>query len=239
MKKFIRLFHIIVILTLIIIISACKTSAQNFQGGANFIIGFPQGQFKDKIDNNGYGIIANIGFAPQINPYMIGLEFAYMNYGSETRTEPFSTTIPDVFVDVNTTNNIVLGDLFLRLQPNRGFFQPYVEGLIGFSYLFTETKIENIGNANEEVASSTNFDDFAFNYGAGGGIAFVVYKSGDNENIGLREVLIDVGVKYIEGGEAEYLRKGSIRRENGNVIYDVNKSKTSLLTLQIGASARF
>lgn len=239
MKKFTRLFQFTVILTLIMIISTCKTSAQNFQGGANFIIGFPQGQFKDKIDNNGYGIIANIGYAPQINPYMIGLEFTYMNYGSETRTEPFSTTIPDVFVDVNTTNNIVLGDLFLRLQPNRGFFQPYIEGLIGFSYLFTETKIENIGNANEEVASSTNFDDFAFNYGAGGGFAFVVYKADENGSNGIREVLVDIGVKYIEGGEAEYLKRGSIRRENGVVIYDVNKSKTNLLTLQIGASVRF
>ncbi len=239
MKKFTKKFSITTVLLLFILVVPGTSLAQNFQGGANFVIGFPQGKFKDNIDRNGYGFIANIGYAPQINPYMVGLEFAYLNYGSETRTEPFSTTIPDVYVDVNTSNNIVLGDFFLRLQPNRGFFQPYIEGLIGFSYLFTETKIENIGNGDEEVASSKNFDDFAFNYGAGGGVAFVVYKAHENGNAGLREVLVDVGVKYVEGGEAEYLRKGSIRRENGYVEYDVLKSKTNLLTLQIGASVRF
>lgn len=68
---------------------------------------------------------------------------------------------------------------------------------------------------------------------------FRVFKANEEEGIKLREVLIDIGVKYIESGEAEYLKEGSIRTENGSVVYDVNKSKTNLLTFQIGASFRF
>jgi hypothetical protein len=229
---------ICIILFTLLFISG-ETIAQNFEVGGGFIIGFPQGQFKDNIDNNGYGFTLNGGYAPQKNPFMIGLDFGYLIYGSETRTEPFSTTIPDVFVDVTTTNSIVLGNIVLRLQPNYGVFRPYIQGLLGFTYIFTTTEIKDQGNYEEHVASSTNFDDIAFNYGAGGGIMFRVYKAKENEGMKLKEVLIDIGVKYLESGEAEYLKEGSIRRENGIVIYDVNKSKTNLLTLQISASFRF
>ena len=43
-----------------------------------------------------------------------------MQYGSEKREEPWSMTIPDVFVDVKTTNDLLAAHLFLRLQPADG-----------------------------------------------------------------------------------------------------------------------
>jgi len=46
-------------------------------------------------------------------------------------------------------------------------------------------------------------------------------------------------MRYIIGGEAEYLKKGSIRRENSKVSYDIIKSKTDLLTAQIGVALEF
>ncbi|MGA9116787.1 MAG: hypothetical protein WB626_08435 [Bacteroidota bacterium] len=215
-----------------------QSGGKGIHAGFHFLAGFPAGEFKTNITRNGYGISGQIGYAPAENPFFVGLEFAYANYGSETRTERFSTTIPDVLVDVNTDNNIVLGDLQLRLQPNTGFFRPYLEGAVGFNYLFTETTIKNRGGAGEEVASSTNFDDFAFQYGGGGGMMFRVYES-DDPTEGLQEVLVDVRVRYLMGGEAEYLKEGSIRRENGQVAYDVLSSKTNLMTLQIGAALRW
>ena len=47
---------------------------------------------------------------------MIGADLAFMIYGSETRQEPFSLTIPDVTVEVETSNNIVLLHALARLQ---------------------------------------------------------------------------------------------------------------------------
>jgi hypothetical protein len=215
----------------------CSLPAQNFQGGLGFIVGAPQGEFKDNLDATGYGITGHIGYSPKTQPLMIGVEFGYMNYGSETRTEPFSTTIPDVFVNVTTTNNLVLTHLFLRVQPSRGIIRPYLEGLVGFSYFFTETKIENKNRSGEEIASNTNQDDATFSGGGGLGAMVQVYsKDKDNRKI---EVLLDFRTRYLLGGEAEYLKKGSIRRESGRVVYDINRSKTNLLTFQFGVAVRF
>ena len=39
-------------------------------------------------------------------------------------------TIPDVTVRVVTENNILMSNLFLRLQPREGVMRPYIEALL-------------------------------------------------------------------------------------------------------------
>lgn len=225
-----------------VVVLACLVArpavAQDFQGGIDFLIGLPQGDFKQNVDKAGYGVAANIGWAPERSPVMIGLELGFMVYGSETRREPFSTTIPNVFVDVNTSNNFFLGHLIVRAQPNSGTVRPYLQGMVGMNYLFTRTKIENSSDPGEEIASSEDLSDNAFSYGGGGGIMFMVWRQ-DEEGDGLQEVLIDVGARYVLGNEAQYLKEGSIRYSGGRVLYDVNESRTDLLELQVGVALRF
>ncbi len=211
------------------------------QASADFVIGVPSGEFKDQLDKNGYGASGRIAWRPQGSPILLGVEGGFMVLGHESRREPFSTTIPDVTVEVVTDNNLVQGDFLLRLQPSGGAVRPYADGLIGFNYLFTKTAIKNASN-DEEVASSTNFDDTTINYGGGGGLMFVVYTGKKAETPGksdVKNVMIDVGVRYMAGGEARYLKKGSIRREEGRVRYRVSESKTDLVTIRIGAAVEF
>jgi hypothetical protein len=210
-----------------------------FGGGAHFLLGFPQGDFKDNLDRIGGGITGEFLGSLRPAPIKIGISVGFLIYGSETRVEPFSTTIPEVTVDVTTTNNILLGHLLLRVQPAKGVFRPYVDGLLGFNYLFTQTKIES---GELQVAESTNFDDFAFSYGGGTGIMIKVYdgsRKKKTKDFHLAAVLIDARVRYLKGSEAEYLQEGSIRTEGTEVIYDVSESNTDLLTVQIGAIAEF
>jgi hypothetical protein len=237
-------FTVRILFTLALLLTALwSANAQVLQGGVNFLIGLPQGAFKENVNRAGFGITGNIGLAPAGTAFMIGVELGYMNYGTESRTEPFSTTIPDVTVDVSTENNLASGRLFFRLQPNNGTLRPYLEGSLGGNYLFTKTSIKNRGNGGEEVASSTNLDDFAFCYGAGGGVLVSLYTKKDKEEepgtLELGEVLLDLRCTYMAGAEAEYLREGSIRRVGGRVVYDSNKSKTDLLMIQVGAAFRF
>lgn len=217
---------------------AAVARAQDFQGGLQFMLGVPQTDFASSVGRNGYGLTGQIGFAPGRAPFFVGVELGFMNYGSEKRQEPFSTTIPDVTVDVTTSNNFFTGMAMIRLQPNRGMFRPYAELVAGVNYLFTTTEIDNRGRGGEEVASSTNVDDAAFAYGAGGGVMLRVYEASDDTD-GIREVLIDFRTRYTRGGEAQYLKEGSIRRENGRVTYDVVTSSTDLLSFHIGVSLRF
>jgi hypothetical protein len=116
-----------------------------------------------------------------------------------------------------------------------GIVRPYAEFLFGGSYLFTETSINSQGSG-EEVASSNNFDDFAWSYGGGGGFLIKV-SEGDGEELG--EVFIDLKARYLLGTEAEYLKEGSVIIQNGRAIYDISKSKTDLLTAHIGVVAFF
>lgn len=221
----------------LLLMAGHSARSEDLQGGIQFVVGLPQGEFKDNVNRNGYGISGQFGYAPVRAPFMVGLELSYLNYGSERRAEPFSTTIPDVTVDVENSNNILLAHLALRLQPNTGFFRPYAEGVVGLNYLFTTTQIQNRGSGGGEVASSTNQSDVAFSYGGGGGLMFLVYENPDQD--GIMEVLVDVKGRYLMGGEAEYLKEGSIRRENGRVLYDKLRSKTDLITIHIGVEVRF
>ncbi|HNS73334.1 MAG TPA: hypothetical protein PKI81_08015, partial [bacterium] len=120
--------------------------------------------------------------------------------------------------------------------------QPYADGVFGFDYLFTETSINDDDwddwddhDGHDQIASSTNFDDTAMSYGFGGGCKFRVWEAASEAT----EVFVDVQGRYLRGGEAEYLKKGSIRRENGKLLFDVSKSKTDLLVFKVGASVQF
>ena len=216
-----------------------RAHAQNALGGLNVLVGIPMGDFRSNVDKTGYGVSASIGFAPVSSAFMAGIETGFMRYGNERRRERFSTTIPDVMVDVETSNNIALVHGVFRLQPNQGSIRPYLEGLAGINYLYTRTEIHNRGRWDEEVASSNNKEDVAFSYGGGGGMMIRVYSSEEGSDSGIEEVLIDFRARYIKGGEAEYLKPGSIRREDGQVKYDVLKSNTDIMTIQVGVALRF
>ena len=171
------------------------------------------------------------------SPVAFGLGLGYLNYGHETRREPFSTTIPDVTVDVETNNAMVMGHFIVRLQQRTGPFAPYVDGLAGFNYIYTDTKIKN-EDEEDVIAKSTNLDDWAFNYGAGGGLMiYLMSLNGNTAEPG--SLYLDLKVRYLSGSEADYLRKGSIIREGGEVIYDVNSSRTDLMLYQIGVAVSF
>ena len=49
----------------------------------------------------------------------------------------------------------------------------------------------------------------------------------------------DVGARYLKGGKARYLKEGSIRREDGRVLYDVEEATTDLLAINIGVTVQF
>jgi len=223
-----------------ILFSAGSCFAQtNWLGGIHFNSGLPLGQLDDQIGREAYGLDGQIFYAPDKSPLAIGLDLSWMNYGNESREEPFSSTIPDVTIDVETMNNIVQGLFVLRGQMPRGPIQFYGDALIGFNYLYTETSISGT-NQSEGVISHTNQDDVAFAYGVGGGVTVPVYtRLKLTENKKPLQVAIDGGVRYIRGGEAEYLKKGSIRREDGVVTFDTSTSRTDMVRMHLGVIVRF
>ncbi len=218
------------------------TSAGEFHGGLGFSIGSPQGEFRDNVGRNGFGGTIEGFYRPSISPVAFGLSLSFLNYGSDSRVEPLSTTIPDLKVQVDNDNNIVSGDVVLRYRQPGSFIRPYIDALLGFRYLYTSTSIQEDTKwgGGEEIASSTNFDDMTFEYGAGAGVMVQLYRFENFDKKGSgADLMIDLRCRYIDGGEAEYLKKGSIRREDGKTSYDVMKSRTDMLLFTLGLVLSF
>lgn len=219
--------------------------AQELQASLDFGVGIPQGEFKDQADHVGGGIDIMGGYRFANSPIMLGLEFGFMNFGTDTREEPLSTTIPDLKVEVENSYNLAHGNLLLRVIAPPAVVRPYADGLFGFNYFFTETVIRERGDFFEEdKLSDTNFEDTTLSYGFGAGVQFRLWqKKGDDaglsENVQPSSVYLNLRSRYMFGREAEYLQKGSIKIDGGQATYDVSQSKTDLLHIKIGVGVNF
>jgi hypothetical protein len=217
----------------------------HFQTGLHLTAGLLQGDFKQNTGNDGFGLTAEFLYAPSQSILGIGADVGFLIYGSETQRQPLLTTIPDVKVKVTTNNSILLSHLLLRVQNKQGKLRPYIEGVLGLNYLFTQTQINGTGDWDDDdhtIASTTNFDDTAISYGMGGGLMWQVYERSGASCQGNGKplsVLLDLRGRYMIGGEAQYLKKGSIRREGGQVFYDAKQSATDMVTIHLGATICF
>ncbi len=242
LHTFRQVFRCLLFFLAIVAFTSGICTADIFNASVNFDVVAPQGEFRDNLDRNGYGGSATAVVQPNpVVPIKFGLEIGFANYGSESRREPFSYTIPDVTVNVRRSNNIFLGHLLLRAQKEFGSVAPYVDGLFGLSYLWTDTTIEGVDEI-EEIASSRNIDDAALSYGYGGGVMFKVWSAKDYKEYipEMLSVYIDLKIRYLYGGEAEYLKKGAVSAgESGKVNYDISESRTDMMLYQIGVAVGF
>jgi len=213
--------------------AASSAQAQEIQFGVDVTTVIPTGDFSKNVTNNGYGVGVQFLRSFGKKPLLLGVDAAFATYGSDEHTEPISETIPELRVKVRTNNNITLTHLVLRAQPRTGIVRPYADALIGFKYLSTDTTILNDSN-DEELTSTKNLSDLVFSYGFGGGVQVRLGRVGRSGDISL-----DGKVRYLRGSRAEYLKEGSIRRENGSVFFDVLSSRTDVVTVQIGVTFRF
>src|SRR5688572_19264357 len=206
--------------------------AQERQSGVYFTTVVPHGEFSENVTNNGYGVSGQILVRLGGSPFMAGGDLGIAVYGSESRREPISATIPNLQVRVRTTNNIFFSHFVLRAQPRTGPVRPYFDGLIGLKHLFTKTSISDLSD-DETIASNTDLSVTALSYGFGGGLQIPLTKGPE------ARIMLDTGVRYLRGARAVYLRKGSIREENGLVFFDVLSSRTDVLAVQVGVTFRF
>ena len=209
---------------------------EKFLAGADFSLGFPLGRFNDNIDRLGVGGSGYFAYKFKNSPFSAGLSFSVLVLGSQTRVELFSANVPEVEVDVATKNYVLMSHLVLRIQLPEGKLRPYVEGLLGFNYLWTETGVYDRGWGIREIASSVNHSDFTWSAGAGGGLLVEIYEKKKHREKGGFAIYIDFGARCLLGGKAEYLSEGGIILDNGQPVYDILLSRTDLITTRIGVT---
>jgi hypothetical protein len=202
-----------------------------FSGGLAVNYGRPVGEFYDYVEQ-GWGLDGF--FRWNMDPsgiLSLRLEGGFLSYGRETFRVPLSGTIGGrILVDLTTSNNILWLGFGPQLTLPVPGIRPYVNAAAGFSYFYTESQVEGSDNDDQPFASTKNYDDGTFAWGAGGGflIPFAT-RSG--------EIAIDLGVRYHANGEVRYLREGSIvDLPDGTVQINPIQSEANLVTFRVGIS---
>ena len=109
--------------------------------------------------------------------------------------------------------------------------RPYAQRLLGFSYAYTRTSVDLGYDGGSE--GTTHLGDFAPSFGAGGGVT-IGLASWSEGRVGL-----DIGLRYLTGGEVEYLTRGDLQRDASGVKFEPTRSRTTLFGLQLGVNVDF
>jgi hypothetical protein len=189
----------------------------------------PEGDF-GRFVHDGFGLSGWAGLALDHKAQVIvGIEGGFVNYGRRTSTVPLSPTIPGLYVDVTTQNNIATVGIPLRVELTRGMLRPYVMGSVGLAYFWTETSARGTSSAGD-FASSTNFSDLTANWTGGGGLVLQVSH-------GRNPVFIDFGIRHVANGEVAYLNEDSIEDGGGGttIIHPI-RSEANFTLWQLGVA---
>jgi hypothetical protein len=217
------------------------------QATAALSISTPRGEFDDNTDT-GFGFTGTYVRSITSNRVVgVGLSGSFLSYGSTSRRAPLSNTIPDITVEVETSNNtaFVLGVFEVRVP---GSIQPYLQATGGGGFFYTTTSLEDT-RTDEVILSDTNQSDGTWVWGGGGGLRFRVWEStpdpqqaarGDESRARAR-AYIDVGARYLKGNEVEYLKEGSLVTDDGEFDIDprLARSEIEVVQYQIGVTVTF
>jgi hypothetical protein len=161
-----------VALLILIVANPCQSQVNHgrFNLEMNFNSSFPRGAFGKNINKAGLGAELEGSHMFGSIPFSVGLSMTGITYGSRTRHVPFNSDTPDILVDVTTDNSIYAGHLFWRAQNREGIVRPYLEGLIGLNYIFTQTDVGSHENPDLTLARQRNIKDYVISAGMGAGI---------------------------------------------------------------------
>lgn len=226
------------IVTLLLVPSAVKAQAR-LELTAGPLFALPAGVFAENVPQSAVGISVSLGSRLIKGiPVLLGGGLDFLVYGYESRREPYSISIPDFEVRQTTWNNIMNAYIFARWQPDRNPVQPFLEGILGFKYIFTDSHNVRVGYAEGyPIPRTTDLSDYAFSLGAGAGLSLLLRHPSEGGGRSGRKragMNLEIGVRLLAGSRAEYLKKGSITRVEDAVEYDVHHSRTDMVILSTG-----
>lgn len=198
----------------------------------------PVGEFKEAVDNSiggaAVGFGTNVLFNPKgkkgYSPAFFGADFSYMTFGRDkieatNDAPPFKTTFNYYAINGMTR---------LFLSSKEAGFVPFVDGTLGLKIFNTRTKVDKnvthviLDDNQPEVINTTN--DNGLGYGVGMG--WYTRKPKDDENT--TKATFTFRVMYLWGDPTSYVKRGSVKVENGFVTYEEGSTKTNMVMVQLG-----
>jgi hypothetical protein len=224
----------IIISAVLLLVASLPSFAQSAiphtMSGLSFGGLFPTGGFNERVTRNGLEIGAFYGWRAHNTPLFYGAELSLSAYGHIVTSETLDS-VPGVTLDIETFNSILQTLAFVRIQPRTGVAVTYLEALAGLSYLFTGTLIMGDADDLDDVITRTNMEDTTVAAGIGAGLSVRLGRPARHPG---RAPFLDVKVRYMLGGRAEYLRQGSQAAGEDPYTLFPERSTTSFLTAQLG-----
>jgi hypothetical protein len=204
---------------------------RNWQGGLGLALGVPVGDFSENVDIAA-GVTGQFDYGIGGSPFSLGAEGTILFYGSESRHVPL-VGFPDLSVKVETSNQMAFLHGRLRAQRREGRVRPYLDALVGFNYISTTTSVVAdevcVDNGSCDDDSRTDIDDLVLSAGGGAGVTFGFGAAPHTARL-------DIGVRYLYGGEADYLTEGAIFRGREPVALEPHRSRTDMVMIYIGVA---
>ena len=169
---------------------------------------------------------------------VLGANFAFLIDENDRKTLEESDFSSVVAV---TSSEIDMLHFVARLQPATGRFRPFLDALIGFKYFETSTSINehakscdpDFFDCTRSIDHEKHNSDIALSYGAGAGVDVEIY---DSDTYSVRAV---VAVRYLFGEKAKYVIPSARIIDADTVAFETTRSRTDLLTTQLGLSIQF
>lgn len=204
---------------------------RRWQGGLGLALGVPVGDFSENVDIAA-GVTGQFDHGLGDSVFSLGAEGTILFYGSESRHVPL-VGFPDLSVRVSTSNQMGLLHGRLRAQRREGRVRPYLDALAGFNYISTTTSVDadEVCDRNDacDDDSRTDLDDLVFSAGGGAGVTFGFGPAPHTARL-------DIGVRYLYGGEADYLTEGGILWGRDPVAHEEHRSRTDMVLIYIGVA---
>ncbi len=223
---------------LFFVVLNCPAFPQQFTTGTNFLLTVPQQEYKDVVGDVGYGIGGYLLRSWKNKPVKIGAQISYLILGSTTE----NLEVNGESARVKSTSNAFLVTFLGRLQRRKGFFRPYAETVFGFQNLNSQITTTTSINSNFRFTAFTDDTQFLITYGAGVGTWISLRKPsriGTIGGFGKRGMFLDLSVKYLKSGKADYLEKDSIAVTGNTISVSEKRVATNLLMFSVGVIFAF
>lgn len=248
MEKRVKGFIILVICTGISLAAqAQENKPREKQFEIDMVWGFAQGSFEDNLDRPMLGLLLSFGGHTPNLPLVLSTEIGWLNYGFDNHVElqyPGNNVTPISLVNVATKNSMLLTHFVARVVPFDYVIAPYIDGLIGFKYLFTNIGVESeaiidddvviIVDDDDRISTSSTYNTFTLSYGFGAGLNLEIF----NGRLGFHNpnttISLQAGAQYLFGSKAEYLTESSIKTAPGRIYFEQVESRTNILIPKLG-----
>lgn len=226
---------ILLLITQLIITITSYSQEVNFELNGQSSI--PIGEFGENTRQSmGIGAGGSLLFNIAESPVNIGITGGYLWYEQYTINDKV-IKMKDYYRegDLTSNNNIIHSHLVVRLKPyfGKNLVQLYAEGLFGFKYLYTRSKVKLSTGEDSEIdgevtGADTNLSSFNLSYGAGIGL---MLRPSD-------EFSLNIGVQYLMSTPSEY-GTGVDVDTKGNVNVNTENTTTDMLIPTIGLNFYF